>query len=147
MNKFLFNKFFNTSNKLIIEKNIKDTKIENQVKSLKNYKIVNKIKVLGNFFKLKLKKKKKITTFNLCLAHKIFFYVNTKKANITIKKIKKNKLLILRSMLTLKKCTNSQTAIIHYLKFLRPVNPYTKKGIKLNLQVFKQKTGKKTTYA
>ena len=93
--------FFNNSNETLLIKN----NINNKKSLAKKSKIENKkIKIVGNFFKLKFLNKKKLIKFNLCLAHKIYILKNKKKSYLTIKKIKKNKIIILQK----KNIKNSQ---------------------------------------
>ena len=101
-----------------------------------------KIYVLGNFFKLTFRKKKLLTKFNLCFAHRLFIYKNIDNNLALFKKIKKNKLLFLHR-------AKKSAAVFYSLYCLfqkRTLNSYTKKGIKLSNMIFKQKVGKKTTY-
>ena len=101
-----------------------------------------KLFVLGNFFKLRYKKKKALTRFQLCLAHRVYIFVNLLKSTIFRRKLKKNK------MLFIKNDTFDFSAFYPLFKLFqkRSLNAYTKKGIKLSSQYYKQKVGKKATY-
>jgi hypothetical protein len=144
---FLLN--FNNLNFYITEKKINLKKkicIKNKITTKKKSVYSTKIKVLGNFFKLKYKKSKKLIKFNLCLAHKIYVLKNKNKFSC-FKKIKKNKLVYLEKNKNIK---NSMIKLnnlnLFNLKNKRPLNTYTKKGIKISNKNYKQKTGKKTSY-
>ena len=139
------NFFINTINNSIsiksyLKKNLESKNINNMVSH-------TKIKVVGNFFKLKFLKKKKLVKFNLCLAHKVYLFKNKNKNYLNLKKIKKNKIILIRKnkivnknlSLNIKNCTEK-------LRKKRVLNSYTKKGIKLSNKSFKSKVGKKTTY-
>jgi hypothetical protein len=135
--------YFITEKKINFKKNIKiKSKITNKEKTINN----EKIKVLGNFFKLKYKKTKKLVKFNLCLAHKIYLLKN-KSFLSCFKKIKKNKIIFLEKNSLIKNDINKKNKLnLFFLKKKRPLNAYTKKGIKISNRFFKQKTGKKTSY-
>lgn len=140
---FNIQNLYSTEKKVNLKKNIK---IKNKVNE-KNKKIKSKkLKVLGNFFKLKYKKNKKLIKFNLCLAHKVYILKNLSKFSC-FKKIKKNKLIFLEKNKTVKSINNKNSNLsLFFLKKKRPLNAYTKKGIKISNKCFKQKTGKKTSY-
>jgi len=126
---------------VIFEKKMKEVMLG----TVKKHKIFHtKIKVIGNFFKLTYAKKKNLTKFNLCLAHRMYLY-NNRYPNTLSKKTRKNTVVFAiktTSAYKIKGMLNS----IYSLKKKRALNQYTKKGIKTSNAIYNAKTGKKTTY-
>lgn len=139
---FYINKNNNTTaEKIFFKKKIKYNAVKFTLES-------KKLKVIGNFFKLKFLKKKKLIKFNLCLAHRIYILKNKKTTHTIIKKLKKNKIFFLKKKNIKNEIKNKNLSqCLKNVKLKRPLNTYTKKGIKLNNEKFKSKIGKKTTYA
>lgn len=96
------------------------------------YYSFNKIKFTGKGFKIKKTKKKNINFF---FYHSHINILILK--NIIIKKLNKNKLVILAKNLNLKlKAENKILSI-------KPINIYTKRGLRLSKVLIKKRTGKK----
>ena len=148
-NKNMINKkwtfYINKNNNTIVEKIFLKNKIKYE--ATKFMLESKKLKVIGNFFKLKFLKKKKLIKFNLCLAHKIYKLKNKKTTHTIIKKLKKNKIFFLKKKNIKNEIKGKNlNQCLKNVKLKRPLNTYTKKGIKLSNEKFKSKIGKKTTY-
>jgi hypothetical protein len=138
------NIYISKINNTTTEKNLLKKKIE--YNSAKFGIESKKLKVIGNFFKLKFLKKKKLIKFNLCLAHKIYILKNKLTTHTIIKKLKKNKIIFIKKKINNITKNKSLINCLKSIKLKRPLNTYTKKGIKLSKESYKAKVGKKTTY-
>ena len=98
----------------------------------------NKIKFKGKGFRVRFKKNKKILKFTFGHSHINYIFINNTKTKI--KRLGKYKYIFknknnLKINLFLKKICE-----------IKPINMYTKRGIRVGRQIVYKKKGKKSTY-
>ncbi len=97
-----------------------------------------KIKFKGKGFRVRFKKKNKILKFTFGHSHINYAFLNGKTTKI--KKIGKYKYFFKNK---------SSSKLLSFLKkicSIKPINMYTKRGIRLGTQVIFKRKGKKSTY-
>ena len=109
--------------------------LNNYIKTFENY-FFSKIKFKGKGFKIKFNKKLKLIKFYFGRSHITFF----KLRKIKLKRVTKYK-FILKSLNFNKLKTKSKE-----ITFIKPVNTYTLRGIRLSRQFIKKRKGKKSSY-
>lgn len=109
--------------------------LTNFIKTFENYFFL-KIKFKGKGFKIKFNKKLKLIKFYFGKSHITFFKLKTLK----LKKITKYKFLLKNlNFNKLKKKASEMT-------YIKPVNVYTLRGIRLSRQFISKRKGKKSSY-
>ena len=98
----------------------------------------NKIKFKGKGFRVRFKKNNKILKFTFGHSHMNCVFVNTK--TYKVKRLGKYKYTF--------RCKNLTNINIFLKKIckIKPINMYTKRGIRLGKQIIYKRKGKKSTY-
>lgn len=105
------------------------------LKTFESYFFV-KIKFKGKGFKIKFNKKLKLIKFYFGRSHMTFFKLN----KIKLKKVTKYKFVLKGLNFSKLKRKSSE------ITWIKPVNVYTLRGIRLSKQIIRKRKGKKSSY-